>query len=64
MSEPKKNVGFAAMSKEQQVAIAKKGGKAVSKNKEHMAEIGRKGGINSGSVRSKISVKPKEEGVE
>ena len=36
--------GFAAMSPEQQKQIASKGGEAVSKNREHMAEIGRKGG--------------------
>ncbi|MGN6178642.1 MAG: KGG domain-containing protein [Mucilaginibacter sp.] len=36
--------GFAAMNDEQQREIASKGGKAVSKDREHMAEIGRKGG--------------------
>jgi uncharacterized protein len=36
--------GFAAMSDEKQREIASKGGKAVSRDRQHMAEIGRKGG--------------------
>lgn len=36
--------GFAAMDPEQQREIARKGGEAVSQNREHMAAIGRKGG--------------------
>src|SRR5215213_8655227 len=36
--------GFAAMDPEKRREIARKGGAAVSQNKEHMAEIGRKGG--------------------
>ena len=36
--------GFAAMSTEQQRLIASKGGEAVSRDREHMAMIGRKGG--------------------
>ncbi len=38
------NRGFASMSPEQQKAIARKGGEAVSKNREHMAAIGSRGG--------------------
>lgn len=38
--------GFAAMDDNKQRKIASKGGKAVSKDKQHMAEIGRKGGKN------------------
>lgn len=38
------NRGFASMSPEQQRAIAKKGGEAVSRNREHMANIGSRGG--------------------
>ena len=38
------NRGFAAMDQQQQREIARKGGQAVSRNREHMAEIGRKGG--------------------
>ncbi|WP_091152494.1 KGG domain-containing protein [Mucilaginibacter pineti] len=38
------NHGFASMDDDQQREIASKAGKAVSKDKEHMAEIGRKGG--------------------
>lgn len=38
------NRGFASMSPEQQRAIARKGGEAVSRNREHMATIGSRGG--------------------
>ena len=43
--------GFAAMSNEDQRAIARKGGEAVSRNREHMAAIGRKGGEASAVSR-------------
>ena len=36
--------GFASMDKELQREIARKGGQAVSQNRQHMAEIGKKGG--------------------
>ena len=36
--------GFASMDPEKRREIARKGGKAVSQDREHMAEIGRKGG--------------------
>ncbi len=36
--------GFASMSEKERKEIAKKGGQKVSQNREHMAEIGRKGG--------------------
>ena len=39
--------GFAAMDIEKQREIARKGGEAVSRNREHMAAIGRKGGKTS-----------------
>jgi general stress protein YciG len=32
--------------------IASKGGQAVSRNRQHMAEIGRRGGMNSHGKRS------------
>jgi uncharacterized protein len=38
------NRGFASMDDNKQRDIARKGGEAVSRNREHMAEIGRKGG--------------------
>jgi general stress protein YciG len=38
------NRGFASMTPEQQRAIARKGGEAVSRNREHMASIGSRGG--------------------
>lgn len=37
--------GFASMSPELQKMIARKGGEAVSKNRAHMSEIGRRGGL-------------------
>lgn len=46
-----KNRGFASMDKELQRAIAKKGGLAVSRNREHMSNIGRMGGEKSGEKR-------------
>lgn len=36
--------GFAAMNPSKQREIASKGGKAVSRDRQHMADIGRKGG--------------------
>jgi len=39
--------GFAAMDEAKQREIAKKGGETVSRNRQHMAQIGRKGGQNS-----------------
>ncbi len=36
--------GFAAMDGKKQKEIARKGGQAVSQDRDHMAEIGRKGG--------------------
>lgn len=49
------NRGFAAMDKDAQREIARKGGEAVSRNREHMAEIGRRGGEASGQNRSRAS---------
>ena len=45
-SKPKAHAerGFAAMDPSMQKEIARKGGAAVSKDREHMAQIGRKGG--------------------
>lgn len=40
----KQERGFAAMDSSKQKEIARKGGEAVSTNREHMAEIGRRGG--------------------
>lgn len=44
--------GFASMDPEQQRAIARKGGEAISSNREHMSQIGRKGGEASGGGRN------------
>jgi len=50
----KSHRGFAAMSAEQQRSIARKGGLTVSRNRRHMADIGRVGGEHShGGRRSK-----------
>lgn len=38
------NRGFASMDEDKQRDIARKGGEAVSENREHMSDIGRKGG--------------------
>lgn len=47
------NRGFASMDPEQQRAIARKGGEAVSGNREHMSQIGKKGGEASGGGRNR-----------
>lgn len=41
------NRGFASMDDSQQRKIAQKGGEAVSQDRQHMSEIGRKGGESS-----------------
>jgi uncharacterized protein len=43
------NRGFASMDDSQQRKIAQKGGESVSQNRQHMSEIGRKGGEASRS---------------
>ena len=45
--------GFAAMSEEERRKIAEKGGEAVSKDRRHMSEIGRKGGEASVESRDR-----------
>jgi hypothetical protein len=47
--------GFAAMSDSDQREIARKGGEAVSQDRQHMADIGRKGGSASAESRSGAS---------
>jgi general stress protein YciG len=42
--------GFAGMDVEKQRRIARKGGEAVSRDRQHMSEIGRKGGESSGGA--------------
>jgi general stress protein YciG len=46
------NRGFAAMDPREQREIARKGGEAVSQDREHMAAIGRKGGEASHGRRN------------
>jgi general stress protein YciG len=41
------NRGFASMDDDKQRKIAQKGGEAVSQDREHMSDIGRKGGEHS-----------------
>jgi general stress protein YciG len=43
-NEQHKARGTAAMDQETRQEVARKGGLAVSKNRQHMSEIGRKGG--------------------
>lgn len=47
-----KKRGFASISPERRKEIARKGGLAVSQNKQHMSEIGRQGGVKSGESRT------------
>lgn len=49
------NRGFASMGEAEQREIARMGGAAVSENREHMAQIGRKGGEASAEARSAAS---------
>ena len=44
MAEGRHGRGFAAMDPEKQREIARKGGEAVSRDRDHMADIGRRGG--------------------
>lgn len=46
IEEKKKYRGLASLSPEKRKQIASKGGAAVSKNRAHMAEIGRRGGLS------------------
>jgi general stress protein YciG len=46
------NRGFASMSDAEQREIARMGGAAVSEDREHMAQIGRKGGQSSAEARA------------
>ena len=50
--------GFAAMDPEVQRAIARKGGEAVSEDRQHMAEIGRRGGEARGHRKTLQSSDP------
>jgi general stress protein YciG len=53
MSKRTETNGFASMTPEEQREIAKKGGVSVSRNREHMAMIGRKGGAASAAAKQK-----------
>ncbi|MEI6221399.1 MAG: KGG domain-containing protein [bacterium] len=48
--------GFASMTSAQQKKIASMGGKAVSQDRQHMAEIGRRGGKASHGSNRQASV--------
>jgi general stress protein YciG len=52
---PIKDRGFASMNPKKQLKIARKGGLAVSRDKNHMAEIGKRGGKVSALKRKKKS---------
>jgi len=47
--------GTAAMTPETRQEVARKGGLAVSKNKQHMADIGRKGGMTVSKNREHMA---------
>ena len=49
------NLGLASADPETRKAVARKGGVAVSKNREHMASIGRKGGQTVSQDRQHMS---------
>lgn len=55
MEDVKKVRGTAAMSPEVRKEVARKGGQAVSRNRQHMAEIGRKGGQTVSQNREHMS---------
>ena len=48
--------GFAGMDAEKRRLIARKGGQAVSRNRQHMSEIGRRGGVASGGSNRQADV--------
>ena len=56
------NRGFASMDPETQRKIAQKGGEAVSRDREHMSMIGRKGGEASGGAAAAASAAARCEG--
>jgi general stress protein YciG len=47
--------GFAAMEEKRQREIARKGGQAVSQDRQHMSEIGRRGGISVSKNREHMA---------
>lgn len=51
-------------SSEEARAAGRKGGQIVSRNREHMSEIGRRGGQSSGSRRSQKNNNPESNGPE
>lgn len=60
-SEHRSARGFAAMDPAMQRAIARKGGEAVSHNREHMSSIGRKGAEARNERRSSRSQGPDDQ---
>ena len=58
------NRGFASMDQAQQREIARMGGEAVSENRLHMAEIGRKGGEASAESRAQARAQAKARGTD
>lgn len=55
----KQRRGFASMDPKTKLRIARAGGRAVSKNRRHMAEIGRIGGANSNVNRRRTATRPR-----
>lgn len=52
---PRRPRGTAAMAPEVRKEVARKGGLAVSRNRQHMAEIGRKGGQSVSKNRAHMA---------
>ncbi len=50
----KRQKGFAVMDEEKVRSIAQLGGKSVSQDRQHMADIGRRGGLKNGKKTSKF----------
>lgn len=55
MTETKKPHGLAAASPELRQKVTSMGGKAISADKKHMAEIGRRGGLTVSQDRAHMS---------
>jgi len=51
----KRKIGFATLTPEQLRERASLGGQAVSQDRSHMAEIGRKGGLKTASNKAHMS---------
>lgn len=53
METTKKLQGFATLTKEQRTEISRKGGLAISQNRNHMAEISKKGTAKRKAIKER-----------